>query len=84
MKAFAQMLSGILGQLAVDQTELSGVFEIAVDWTMNEDIPVPGETEDTIFKAVEAQLGLKLEQKKMPLEVLIVDHADKCRPGINQ
>jgi len=30
-----------------------------------------------IFTALERQLGLKLEQKKVPLNILVVDHAEK-------
>jgi uncharacterized protein (TIGR03435 family) len=30
-----------------------------------------------IFAALERQLGLKLEQKKVPLNILVVDHAEK-------
>jgi uncharacterized protein (TIGR03435 family) len=30
-----------------------------------------------IFAALERQLGLRLEQKKVPLNILVVDHAEK-------
>ena len=31
----------------------------------------------TIFGALQAQLGLKLEQKKAPVEIIVVDHVEK-------
>jgi uncharacterized protein (TIGR03435 family) len=32
---------------------------------------------DAIFSALPEQLGLKLESQKAPIEILIIDHADK-------
>ena len=39
-----------------------------------QDENVPGAS---IFTAVQEQLGLRLEAKKAPVEILIIDHADK-------
>ena len=44
-------------------------------------IPVLGDGGQTIFQALPAQLGLRLEQTKAPLEVLIVDKAEKIPTG---
>ena len=30
-----------------------------------------------VFQAVEKQLGLKLEPRKTPLDLIVVDHAEK-------
>jgi uncharacterized protein (TIGR03435 family) len=35
------------------------------------------ETQPTIFAAVQSQLGLKLEQKKGQVDVIVVDHVEK-------
>ena len=37
----------------------------------------PLATADALAEAVEEQLGLKLEPKKIPVEMLILDSADK-------
>jgi uncharacterized protein (TIGR03435 family) len=61
-----------LDRPVVDFTGLTGRYDLTLDW-----VPT-----DPIFSALEEQLGLKLEARKMPLEVLIVDHADKV-PSAN-
>jgi uncharacterized protein (TIGR03435 family) len=35
-----------------------------------------------LFAAVQSQLGLKLEAKKVPVEVLVIDHMEKT-PIVN-
>ena len=56
-----------LDRPVVDFTGLTGRYDLSLDWAPT----------DPIFSALEEQLGLKLEARKMPLEVLIVDHADR-------
>jgi uncharacterized protein (TIGR03435 family) len=31
----------------------------------------------TLLQAIQSQLGVKLEQKKTPVEILVVDHVEK-------
>ena len=35
----------------------------------------------TVFSAVESQLGLKLEHRKGPLDVMVIDHAERVPVG---
>jgi uncharacterized protein (TIGR03435 family) len=64
----------------IDQTGLSGPFDFKLDWTPAARLPV-ADTEPapglTVFQAVEAQLGLKLESRKLPLPVIVVDHVER-------
>jgi uncharacterized protein (TIGR03435 family) len=39
--------------------------------------PLPDDGGPTLFAAVQQQLGLKLESTKAPLDVLVIDHANK-------
>ena len=90
---FASMLSPRLDRLVIDKTNLTGRFDIRLQWA-----PSPGEslfgvpTEiidmngitvrldpsgPSIFSAIQEQLGLKLESTKAPVELLVIDHVEK-------
>ena len=78
--ALAVYLSDQLGSPVIDRTELKGTLDIALDWSVV-DPPQPSDDParnlPPLRIAVEKQLGLKLEPRKTPLEVVIVDHAEK-------
>ncbi len=62
-----------LDRPVVDQTGLTGTYDVMFDWKAGEpDAPSP-----SLFTAIQEQLGLKLEARKIPLEVLVVDHAER-------
>jgi uncharacterized protein (TIGR03435 family) len=74
MAFFAATLSRYIGTPVFDKTGLSGAFdfnmEYAPDDRGNSDKP-------SVFTAVQEQLGLKLQAAKGPVEVLVIDHAEK-------
>lgn len=75
---FADRLSKEVGRQVVDFTGLTGQFDLTLDW--KPDQPGNPDTADdrpSIFSALREQLGLKLEPRKVPLDVLIVDAAVK-------
>ena len=69
----------------VDQTALPGAFEVKLDWARDNSLPsaapdaAPAQPADgpSILEAVQKQLGLKLEKRKGPVDLLVVDHAEK-------
>jgi uncharacterized protein (TIGR03435 family) len=81
------MLSRLLGRTVVDKTGLTGKYDVEVEWTFDESIvmqlppdaqkPVPDGSGPSIFTALQEQLGLKLESQKGPVEVFVVDRAEK-------
>jgi uncharacterized protein (TIGR03435 family) len=79
LSEFANRLSGPafkLGVPVVNSTGLAGTFDFTLDWSPD-DIPVDDATGPSIFTAIQEQLGLKLEPSKSPVEVWVVDHAEK-------
>jgi uncharacterized protein (TIGR03435 family) len=77
MSAVVTILSRYMRAFVVDQTGLAGDFEVKLVWTPD-DRPIPDdERGPSVFTAVEEQLGLRLVSKKGPMEVLVVDSAEK-------
>jgi uncharacterized protein (TIGR03435 family) len=81
MAQFADNISGAMEAPISDQTGLSGKYDLALDLTpYMPTAPQPEQRPDIasmMVTAIQEQLGLKLEAKKMPREVLAVDHLEK-------
>ena len=71
----AQLLSGQLGAPVKDATGLTGQYDMAMYWV--DAMKARDGVGPTILTAVEEQLGLKLVSKKGPVEMLVVDRAEK-------
>ena len=92
MAQFAESLARLtntgssLNRLIVDRTGLEGLYEVTLKFTP-ENIPPPGPTPagfqpvdpngPSIFTALQEQLGLKLDAQRAPVNVLVVDRAEK-------
>jgi bla regulator protein blaR1 len=88
--AFANYLGQVLGRSVIDKTELSGNYDLRLEWTPDEttagmmrgpggDGPAPSDSAAvSIFTALQEQLGLKLESAKGPVELLVIERAEKA------
>jgi uncharacterized protein (TIGR03435 family) len=74
MAEFAYQISRWTGIPVFDKTGIEGAFDFKLDYARedHDDTDLP-----SIFTAVQQQLGLKLEAAKGPVEVLVIDHAEK-------
>lgn len=70
-------LANVLGSPVHDETGLAGRYNFELDFVRPGRVAQTTDAPD-LFEAVQTQLGLKLEGKKGPVEVLIVDHAEKA------
>ena len=76
-------LSRVLGRTVLDETGLVGTYDVDLRWTPDEtqalQTPQPpvDSTAPALFTAIQEQLGLRLESGKGPVEVLVVDEAEK-------
>jgi uncharacterized protein (TIGR03435 family) len=69
----------------VDMTGFKDLYEIDLRWTRDRDPGAsngPRRNDTELVRTIERQLGLKLERRKLPLEVLVIDHVEK-RPTAN-
>ncbi len=83
----AEMARGIgirtLNGPLTDATGLRGKYDYTIFWSMQATMDVlsgrPALDPDgvTIFDAVQDQLGLKIEKRKGPVQMLVVDHVEK-------
>lgn len=79
------LLQSEAGRHIEDETGLKGIYDFALHYAHNETAEDATATPDlapSIFTAVQDQMGLKLEPKKVPTEMLVVDHAEKV-PNAN-
>jgi bla regulator protein blaR1 len=87
----ANRLSQEVGRPVFDRTGLAATYDFSLKWTPDPVVqlgivqlgkgPDPATLPDTdgpsIFTALQEQLGLKLQPAKGPVEILIIDHAEK-------
>ena len=74
------------GRIVIDKTGLKGRFDFTLKWTPDTPMDAaPAATDNglkqdpsapPLLKALEEQLGLKLEASKQPVDVLVIDSAD--------
>jgi uncharacterized protein (TIGR03435 family) len=68
----------------VDETGLTGDYEyVDLNWRQlaEERVSDPMAAQESVFSAIQDQLGLKLERRREPLEILVIDNA--ARPSAN-
>jgi uncharacterized protein (TIGR03435 family) len=87
MPKLADVLFGQVGRIVIDRTGLQGSFDYKLQWA-----PDPANAPNingakmesspdgaSIFTAVQEQLGLKLESTKGPVQILVIDSAEKAK-----
>ncbi len=85
MHQFASVLQrAILDRPVVDHTELTARYDFDLEWTPDETqfggtLPkgAPDTEKPPLFTAMRDKLGLRLEAKRGPLDVLVIDRLDR-------
>jgi uncharacterized protein (TIGR03435 family) len=80
MPQLTLLLSRFERQTVMDMTGLKGFYEVQLEWTPDDTRgrePTDSPLGPSIYTAVQEQLGLKLEARRGPVEVLVVDSAEK-------
>ncbi len=90
MRQLAERLTRVMRAPVEDATETPGGFNFSLIWNPDDPSAKPlsadrSAIEDSnapsIFTAIQEQLGLKLESRKVTMEVIVIDRAEK--PGDN-
>ena len=74
-------LGGMTGRFVVDKTGLAGAYDLDLQWTP--DAPSAGASQGpqgdgaSLFAAIQEQLGLRLAAARGPVEVLVIDSAER-------
>ncbi len=77
MATFAEYLTGPAGRPVINGTGLPGEYDFNVAWSA-------GGTDSqlvSLFTALEEQLGLKLESKRAPVDVIVIDRLERPTPN---
>jgi len=76
---FADFLTRVAERPVIDRTGITGAFELRLLCAID---GFPGyDTSPSVFEALQAQMGLKLEAASAAVEITVVDHAEK--PAVN-
>jgi uncharacterized protein (TIGR03435 family) len=81
MKALAGVLSRLSPEVdrpVFDMTGLTGVFDITLDVETEDKSAADADSGQSILTALQEQLGLKLEPRKGPVEIIVIDQAVKA------
>lgn len=81
MSRLVQKLAAALGQPVVDETQDMRSFDFVLQWVPDEVMSKAPAGSDaangpSLFTAVQEQLGLKLEARRIPVDVLVIDRAE--------
>lgn len=77
MEDLARFVGGKLGFVAVDETGLTGLYDLKVDWNVELADDSRAALRSAVFAALKNQLGLELIAKKVTLRMIVVDHAER-------
>lgn len=81
LSQLTDLLYMVLRTPVVDETGLTGKYDVNINVmkyaSMANDSSTPMDPVALVISALQEELGLKLESRKVPLDMLVVDHAEK-------
>jgi uncharacterized protein (TIGR03435 family) len=83
MAAFAAALTSVVQRVVVDRTELSGAFDIDITYAGQQDLlsGTGSPNAASLFTVLNEELGLRLDSRTEPVEVLVIDSAERPTPN---
>jgi uncharacterized protein (TIGR03435 family) len=85
LSELVDLLAELTGRYVIDQTHLSGNFDIQFHWSPDESLalgpeksaPTPDPFGASVFTALREQLGLRLVSQKGVVPIIVIDHAEE-------
>ena len=85
MAQLATALSGQTEREVLERTGLTGIYDLTLTFMPERrlpqlssgPLPAPAADAPSIFTALQEQLGLKLDPQRGPMDVLVIDSAEK-------
>ena len=92
IRRLAQDLGGNLNVPVTDKTGLTGIYNMDLKWTADPatpfgdvrngaELPAPDPNRPEIFTAIKDQLGLELKSEKGPVDVIVIERAERPMPN---
>ena len=75
---FAELLSQLTGRRVIDSTGLTGNFDFDAQWAPESQQPVSDAP--SLFTALQEQLGLRLDPRRVPTPMLVIDSVERPSP----
>jgi uncharacterized protein (TIGR03435 family) len=79
MVTLAGLLSNMLDRPVVDRTDLQGIYDVDLEWSVD-DIPdrtVQANDPPSLVTALQEKLGLRLDTRKAPVDIYVIDHVER-------
>jgi uncharacterized protein (TIGR03435 family) len=74
---FTMRMQLFVDRPVVDQTRLTGKYDFALHYTVDETRTSDPNAPPALFTAIQQQLGLKLQPTKAPVDVFVIDHVEQ-------
>ena len=77
MPYFAGLLSNMVDRPVVDMTQLTGVFNVDLEWSADDTTGSESDGPASLSAALGEKLGLRLESRKTAVDLYVIDHMDR-------
>jgi len=78
VSALTRALSSMSGRLVLDETNLTGDYDIVLDyWVEAGSVASEPDIAPAIMDAVQESLGLRLAPRKQLVDIIVIDHAER-------
>jgi uncharacterized protein (TIGR03435 family) len=85
MEQLVTSLAPFVSRVVLERTGFSGLFDFEIEWTPDQPPRQPPDDPElridpngpSLFTALQEQLGLKLQSTNGPVDVLVIDRAEK-------